>query len=281
MALSQTITEQGDVTLFASVLEKYFSPPASTPPPPLGIPDSVVISGLAFPRAGVHVLYNGSIIREVRAMPDGTFEISIGGIQAGVHTFGVQADDEAGRKSKLLNFTVTISSGVTTEIRGVFIPPTLTSDKADVRYGDPIVFFGTTIPSSEVRLSFTNAKYEWVKKVKATGSGMWTYTASTSPFGYGDMSVQVKAVTLDGSSPYGDPLTFHVGTSNRLRTQSKSLSGFRKRCDLNDDGRVNLLDFSIMAFWYKRYSFPPKVDLNTDQVVNLTDLSILAYCWTG
>jgi hypothetical protein len=44
---------------------------------------------------------------------------------------------------------------------------------------------------------------------------------------------------------------------------------------------VNILDFSIMAFWYKRLGFPAKVDLNTDNKVNLTDLSILAYCWTG
>jgi hypothetical protein len=66
-----------------------------------------------------------------------------------------------------------------------------------------------------------------------------------------------------------------------MRAKLSGLTGFRKKCDLNNDNRVNLLDFSIMAFWYKRLGFPPKVDLNSDANVNLTDLSILAYCWTG
>ena len=74
---------------------------------------------------------------------------------------------------------------------------------------------------------------------------------------------------------------FRVGDTNRPRPKNAYLSGFRKKCDLNNDNRVNLLDFSIMAFWYKRLTFPPKVDLNTDKQVNLTDLSILAFCWTG
>ncbi|MDQ5962591.1 MAG: hypothetical protein QG653_398, partial [Patescibacteria group bacterium] len=69
-----------------------------------------------------------------------------------------------------------------------------------------------------------------------------------------------------------------VGTSNKERLIS--LRG-NKRCDINQDGRVNLLDFSILAFWYKRAGFPEKVDLNTDKKVDLSDVSILAYCWTG
>ena len=74
---------------------------------------------------------------------------------------------------------------------------------------------------------------------------------------------------------------FRVGDTNRLRAKVSELPGFRKRCDLNNDSRVNILDFSIMAFWYKRLGFPPRVDLNADNNINLTDLSILAYCWTG
>jgi hypothetical protein len=36
-----------------------------------------------------------------------------------------------------------------------------------------------------------------------------------------------------------------------------------------------------MAFWYKKPSPPAKVDLNSDAKVNIIDFSILAYNWTG
>ncbi len=51
--------------------------------------------------------------------------------------------------------------------------------------------------------------------------------------------------------------------------------------DLNNDKRVNLIDFSITAYWYKRPSPPATVDLNNDGKVNLVDFSIMAYYWTG
>jgi hypothetical protein len=52
--------------------------------------------------------------------------------------------------------------------------------------------------------------------------------------------------------------------------------------DVNHDTRINLVDFSIMAFWWRRAVLPDNAnDLNCDNVVNLADFSILAYHWTG
>jgi len=53
------------------------------------------------------------------------------------------------------------------------------------------------------------------------------------------------------------------------------------RGDLNGDRRVNLVDFSIAAYWHGRPACPAAVDLNGDGKVTLTDLSILAAHWTG
>ncbi len=60
---------------------------------------------------------------------------------------------------------------------------------------------------------------------------------------------------------------------------------FRKG-DLNDDCRVNLVDFSIAAYWYKqvlseRFLEVEKKKLNGDGRVSLRDFSIMAYWWTG
>ncbi|MCX6800556.1 MAG: dockerin type I domain-containing protein, partial [Candidatus Falkowbacteria bacterium] len=51
--------------------------------------------------------------------------------------------------------------------------------------------------------------------------------------------------------------------------------------DTNSDNKINLIDFSIVAYWYGRSSPPPSADLNHDGKVNLIDLSIMAYNWTG
>lgn len=54
--------------------------------------------------------------------------------------------------------------------------------------------------------------------------------------------------------------------------------------DLNCDGRVNLVDFSILAYWWKRpltAVAKQRVDFNGDGKVDLVDFSILAYHWTG
>jgi hypothetical protein len=53
--------------------------------------------------------------------------------------------------------------------------------------------------------------------------------------------------------------------------------------DLNCDGKVNLVDFSIMAFWFGRTLTGKGLDadLNHDSKVNLVDFSIMVFHWTG
>jgi hypothetical protein len=41
------------------------------------------------------------------------------------------------------------------------------------------------------------------------------------------------------------------------------------------------VDFSVVAYWYKRTGPPANVDLNKDGRVDLIDFSIMAYNWTG
>ena len=47
------------------------------------------------------------------------------------------------------------------------------------------------------------------------------------------------------------------------------------------DKKVNLIDFSIVAFWYKKNGAPQQFDFNNDGKVTIVDFSIMAYYWTG
>ncbi len=56
--------------------------------------------------------------------------------------------------------------------------------------------------------------------------------------------------------------------------------------DFNNDNRVNLVDFSIMIYWYKRpfseiFRLLEIKKSNGDGIINIVDFSILAFHWTG
>ena len=52
--------------------------------------------------------------------------------------------------------------------------------------------------------------------------------------------------------------------------------------DINVDGRVDIVDFSILMFhWLTPDGFDRTSDFNSDGVVNIFDLSIMFFYWTG
>lgn len=288
-SFSQTTTNplSVDITVTATVLQNPGVNPDTPPIPPgpqgpmnMSEVDVALFRGFAYPNSTVSLIKNGVLLGQVQAASNGSFEIHVHNLAPGTYSFGIRAEDGQKLQSKLLLFTIFISTSITTVVDGIFIPPTLTSDKVEVKKGESVVFSGTSIPNAEIRLSVTS-QFELLKKVFASSSGFWTYTLDTASLTVGNYTARVRSLTKTDLSPYSDDLSFRVGDTTRLRAKIGGLTGFRKKCDLNNDNRVNLLDFSIMAFWYKRIGFPAPVDLNSDKSINLTDLSILAYCWTG
>lgn len=288
---AQTTTSLSEtVTINAVVISTTVSPatPPPTPSPIInnGVPlttvesgtDTAVFRGKAYPGSDISLLKNGLILNELPANIDGTFEIPVRNIRPGTYTFSLQAKDGSGLKSSMVTYTIAIVSGAVTQVNDIIIPPTITTDKIEVKLGDNIVFFGKSIPYGDVYLNVF-AKNGITKTVTSNASGTWSYTLSTTNLELGDYNVKARTKIGTVFTLYSDSILFKVGTSNKIRKVGASLA--QARCDLNNDSRVNLLDFSIMAYWYKRLGFPVKVDLNSDGRINLTDLSILAYCWTG
>ena len=55
-----------------------------------------------------------------------------------------------------------------------------------------------------------------------------------------------------------------------------------RKGDINADGKINIVDFSIMLyFWNQHNPKNPCADINQDGVVNLIDFSIMLFWWTG
>jgi hypothetical protein len=286
---AQTYSSTSTVTISAIVIDPNSPPP---PPPTSGGggggstigpdfstgTDSAVFKGLAYPGSIVTLLKNGVIAAEVPASPNGSFEITLRNLRAGTYTFGILAEDKNRLKSTLDLYTVYIANGVSTQVEGIFIPPTITSDKLEVKRGDPIILLGTSAPNANITL-LINSETQLTKRTTSNSTGAWTYKLDSLELEIGEHSAKGRAVTTDDISLFSELLAFSVGTVNRTRQAGSSTQ--KKSCDLNNDTRVNLLDFSILAYWYKRSGFPVKVDLTNDGKVDLADVSILAYCWTG
>ncbi len=236
---------------------------------------SVVFSGRAYPKRTVTLLKDAQVAATTIAGPDANFQINLSGLSPGSYIFSVYSEDNEGRRSSLFTFPISVAQGATTKISGIFIAPTIAVDKSEVKRGDNIAIFGQSVPDSEVTIS-VNSDEEFFNKIKADASGAYLYNLDTSPLETGQHSTKSKAALNGEISSFSKVVSFNVGTETIPKEPAKC-----GKADLNCDNRVNLVDFSIMAYWYNRPSPPDNVDLNGDHKIDLIDFSIMAYHWTG
>lgn len=241
----------------------------------------VIFRGKAYPGSKVTLLKDAQLAAAVPASPDANFDISLTGLSAGTYNFGIWAEDIKGNRSITHTFPISITVGVTTIISGIFIPPSISIDKAEVKRGEFLNILGYSVPQAEIAVVINSD--EIIKKTTADKGGGWLYKFDTLEVENGEHSTRARASKDKDISLFSQALSFKVG--------AKTVSaGENKKCplkgDLNNDCKVNLVDFSIAAYWYKRElgeSFK-KIEaekLNNDEKINLIDFSIMAYYWTG
>ncbi len=207
---------------------------------------------------------------------DANFSINLSGLSGGNYIFSVYGEDKESRRSNLSTFPVSITSGAATNISGIFIAPTIDVDKSEVKRGDNISIFGQSVPFSEVTIMISSEE-DFFGKINADKNGIYFYSFDTSVLDIGQHLTKSKASYGGEVSSLSKAVGFKVGTKTITAKPAAKVS----RGDLNKDSRVNIVDFSIMAFWYKKTGFPISLDLNNDQKIDLKDFSILAYYWTG
>jgi hypothetical protein len=243
---------------------------------------SVVFSGRAYPKSAVTLLKDAQVAATTIAGADANFRISVSGLSGGNYIFAVYSEDNKGVRSSLLTFPVSVTSGATTNVSGIFIAPTIAVDKSEVKRGDNIAIFGQSVPNSEVTIS-VNSDEEFFNKITADAGGVYLYNLDTSPLAIAQHFTRSKSAYNGEISSFSNTISFKVGTKNVF-------VGLPQKCpakaDLNNDCRVNLIDFSIAAYWYKRpisaeFKLKEAEKLSGDGKVDLVDFSIMAYYWTG
>ena len=243
----------------------------------LNLPTMVNFSGMAYPFSKVYILKDGNVAATTIADQSANFSVSLSGLNTNTYTFSVYGEDGNSRKSSFFSFPIFITKGTTVNIGNIYLSPTIDVDKLEVKRGDNLLIFGQSIPQKEVIISVYSDQ-EYFYKVMANAMGAYLYNLDTSILKLGKHQTKSKNTLDNQVSLYATPVPFLVGALNKPKdfTACSLLRG-----DLNCDNHVNLIDFSIMTFWYKKVNPPQKIDLNLDGKITLVDFSILAYNWTG
>ena len=237
----------------------------------------VIFTGRAYPKSTVTLLKDAQIVATTIAGSDANFQISLSGVSAGNYIFSLYSEDNKGNRSSLLTFPLTVTFGVTTNVTNIFIAPTIDIDKSEVRRGEDIAIFGQSAPQADI-IILVSSDEEFFAKTISDKNGIYLYNFDTAVLDYGSHYTKSKAsIANQIISSFSYVINFKVGT----KTVLKELIAKIVKADLNDDKKVNLIDFSVAAYWYKRLSPPQNVDLNKDGKVDLVDFSIMAYYWTG
>lgn len=236
---------------------------------------AVVVSGMAYPNTKVTIIRDGRVVSTVTADPGATFRVTVSDLAAGSYTFGVYAEDTSGLKSPTASFPVTVTESVTATIDNIYLAPTIAVDSQQVKQGDPIGIFGTTAPNAAVTLHVHSAK-EFVNNVVAGSTGRWFKQFDTSVLELGNHITFSRSAINNLITGESTTVAFAVGD------KTVKADPTYKRSDLNNDGSVNIIDFSMLLYyWYQKPPATSKADINKSGLVDVTDLSIMLYDWTG
>ncbi len=242
---------------------------------------NVQFSGRAYPMSKVNVLRDGQIVLTTIAGPDSNFFADLGVSAAGDYNFSLYGEDKNGLRSSLFSFPVFVTAGATTKIGGIFIAPTISVDKSEVKKGDNIVIFGQSTPEAQITINVNSESNIFVNK-NSDKNGIYLLNFDSSVLELGSHSAKSKAAKYGEISQFSDPIGFKVSNKTVLTAGKKCPA----KGDLNHDCKVNLVDFSIAAYWYKQplnasFGKTELNDLNGDGKIDIVDFSIMAYYWTG
>jgi hypothetical protein len=233
----------------------------------------IILEGKAYPLTDINILKDGQVVGIVRTDVNANFRYESNTLTPGPATFGLWARDSRGVKSISFNTTFQVIQNALTTVSGILLPPTIDAQQKKVKRGEPLTLIGETVPTARVS-AFVDA-IDDPAGVATTSSGVWSIAADTSNLQNESFHSAKTLFTLPGvstqeKSGYSASLSFYVGEAE---------VGDIVSADLNRDGKVNLVDFSILLFHWGTNDIV--ADLNQDAKINLTDFSILLFNWTG
>lgn len=237
--------------------------------------DTVIsIVGRGYPLRTINFLLDTVSIGSARSDSSGSFEFSTEA-SPGTATLGIWALDANNNRSVTLNTTFDVTQAAVTNLNGIILPPTLILSSQNVDPGDVISLSGQGVPNARIEVHVDES--DMVQSTTAGSNGLWSMQFDTAQLSIAEHILRARTIIgtppLTTESSYSTSLQLFVGVDGRATSPS----------DLNRDGFVNLIDFSILIFWWGTNGgdSDPSADINGNGRVSLEDFSILLFNWTG
>jgi cysteine-rich repeat protein len=234
----------------------------------------ITVSGVGYPGRTINFILDTDSIGSVRAGSNGRFEFATDA-DPGTATLGMWSTDTSGTRSLTLNNTFDVTQGAITNLTGIILPPTISVPNQNVDPGAVVNVSGQSAPNATVELHIDDS--DPVETTTANGNGQWSYSLDTGTLSISEHILRARTIVgnppLTTESSFSTSLQLFVGVDGQATQPS----------DLNRDGSVNLIDFSILIFWWQTNGgdSDPPADINQNSNVGLEDFSILLFNWTG
>jgi hypothetical protein len=240
----------------------------------LALPQTAVrFSGQAYPNAQVTLLKQGEKTAVVKANAAGDFNIMLAEQYNSNILYSLFAEDVSGNRSILINYPIAVQVGFLTYLSGIRFAPTIVTDKAEVKKGGYLTVSGYALPKKDMEVS-VEGKENRVFTLISSIDGSYKIVLPLLDMPNGDYGVRIKYIDDSRISKLVD---FSIGESDIFNTDTLlNIPG-----DCNADRVINLVDFSVLAFWYGKNNPPACVDTSKDNKIDLVDFSIVAFWWTG
>jgi len=257
--------------VFSPVSAPVISEPVQTVSTPSRI-IKVIFSGQAYPKSVIEVLRKDTSAPDApyltiplethKVSETGMFDLSLGALLTNEYFFALRATDIAGRKTRILPYSVDLRTTDVLEITNILMPPTLGFEKTRIRKGDSLKIKGYATPGNKTEIEIDD---KMISVVRPNASGFYSLTTTTSGFSFGNHYVQVRQIDESGRiSNFSTPGTFQV---SQLLVP---------RADLNKDNIVDITDWSVFLFRWSSKDANARltIDMNNDGKVDVTDFSI-------
>ncbi len=242
--------------------------PANPPPEdPLRPPPYLIFEGWGFPNQEVTLLKEGEAFSTATANSNGEFSFRMNEPLEGIFTFTLQTQDSQERRPADVSFTIEADPDKVVRIPDIVFAPTIGINEVAVMPGDNLEVSGISVPNGVIDATIINSKGEEVSRSTVVNSqGEWALNIDTNALEEDRYRIRAKVLVFAEESGYSRVLSFAIGI-------------VCLPADLNCDGSVDLIDFSILMFYWG--TSDPRADINGDGVVDVIDFSIMMAYWTG
>lgn len=262
----------------ASVRSGTTPPPTPTPAPsaastePRSIaPTIITFSGLAYPGARIVIIERSfefgdrPVREEINQSATGAFDITFETqnlFTYGRYGYSALIYDKDGRVSQVKLYPIDVQSQSVTA-RDILATPTIALTRSLVTRGDSIKVIGYASPEKNVIIEIDQQS---AVETKAESSGKYVSLIPTAKLSFGIHSIRARQV---------DPITKKESDFSPL--QQFIVSPYTVvQADLNNDGRIDIQDWSIFLARWPEFgeAFDVSIDLNIDGKNNIPDFSM-------